>query len=86
MEETCRFYTLTPVTRDAAEAEREGERILTEYLQTAVEPYGSVSSTLCTSRQREGVLLVTLAAECEEEIGVRQPIYTEESGPSPDPQ
>jgi len=84
--ETCRFYALTPVTRDTAEAEREGERILTEYLQSAVEPYGSVSSTLCTSRQREGVLLVTLAAECVEEIGVRLPIYTEEPGPSPDPQ
>lgn len=78
--EKCRFYGTVLTPRDAAEAERAGESVLTDCLSAAVEPYGSVSSTLCTSRQRDGVLLVTLAAECVEEIGVRLPIYTEEPG------
>lgn len=78
--ETCRFYESVPAARDAAAAERAGESILTAYLASLVEPYGAVSSTLCTSRQKDGVLLVTLSAECVEEIGVRVPIYTEEPG------
>lgn len=81
--ETCRFYETVPASREAAEAERAGEAVLTSYLASIVEPYGSVSSTLCSSRQRDGVLLVTLSAECVEEIGVRVPIYTEEPGESP---
>ena len=81
--ETCRFYETVPASREAAEAERAGEAVLTSYLASIVEPYGSVSSTLCSSRQRDGVLLVTLSAECVEEIGVRVPIYTEEPGQSP---
>ena len=83
--EVCRFYETVPAPRTAVEAERAGEAILTSYLASIVEPYGSVSSTLCTSRQRDGVLLVTLSAECVEEIGVRVPIYTEEPGPAEDP-
>ena len=43
-----------------------------------VEPYGEVRSTLCSSRQRGDTLLVTLSAECLEEIGETAPIYTEE--------
>ena len=43
-----------------------------------VEPYGEVRSTLCSSRQRGDTLLVTLSAECWEEIGETAPIYTEE--------
>lgn len=81
--ETCRFYETVPVSRTPAEAERIGGEVLTEYLESLVEPYGSVSSTLCASRQRDGVLLVTLSAECVEEIGERVPIYTEEPGRSP---
>lgn len=81
--ETCRFYESVPTIRDAAEAERAGEEILTEHLAAMVEPYGTVSSTLCSSHQKDGVLQVTLAAECVEEIGVRVPIYTEEPGESP---
>ena len=81
--ETCRFYEAVPSSRAAAEAERTGEAVLTSYLASMVEPYGGVSSTLCSSRQKDGVLLVTLSAECVEEIGVRVPIYTEEPGQSP---
>ena len=54
-----------------------GEQILTDYLHTLVDPYGTVSSTLCTSRQEGDCLLVTLSAECVERIGRTVPIYTE---------
>ena len=69
---------------DAAQAERLGERILTEQLESMVEPYGTVSSTLCSSRRRGDTLLVTLAAECEEEIAQTVPILTEEPGEDPE--
>ena len=78
-EEGFRFDTV----RTAAEAERAGEAILSSHLASIVEPYGTVSSTLCSSRLKDGVLLVTLSAECVEEIGTRVPIYTEEPGQGP---
>lgn len=78
--ETCRIYETVPAAREAAAAERAGEAILAAHLASVVEPYGSVASTLCASRQRDGVLLVTLSAECVEEIGKRVPIYREEPG------
>ena len=71
------------LVREAAEAERAGEAILSSHLASIVEPYGTVSSTLCSSRLKDGVLLVTLSAECVEEIGTRVPIYTEEPGQGP---
>lgn len=83
--ETFRFYEAVPVRREPKAAERAGEEILSAYLASLVEPYGTVSSTLCTSRQRGGVLTVTLSAECVEEIGVRVPIFTEEPGPAEGP-
>ena len=55
-----------------------GERLtLTAYLNTLLEGYGSVSSTLCTSRQEGDTLEVTLRAECREQIGQPVPIYTQ---------
>ena len=84
--ETWRFYETVPVELDAVQAEQLGERILTEQLGTMVEPYGTVSSTLCSARRRGDVLEVTLAAECVEEIGQSVPILielTEEPGKGP---
>ena len=81
--ETYRFYETASAEISAAQAEERGEEILTEYLHTLVDPYGTVSSTLCTSRREGDGLLVTLTAECVEEIGRTVPIYTdptEESG------
>ena len=77
--ETYRFYETVSAGRTAAEAERAAEAALTEQLHAMVDPYGTVSSTLCTSRRRGDVLTVTLAAECVEEIGLSVPILTEES-------
>ena len=77
--ETCRFYETAPQARSPVEAERAAEQVLTEQLQRMVEPYGTVRSTLCSSRQRGDTLTVTLTAECEEEIGESVPIYTEDA-------
>ena len=76
--ETWRFYDPVPAPRTAAQAEKTAEAILTDQLQKMVEPYGEVKSTLCSSRQKGDALLVTLSAECLEEIGESAPIYTEE--------
>ena len=81
--ETWRFYETAPVERDVVEAEKLGERILTEQLEAMVEPYGTVSSTLCSARRQGDVLMVTLSAECVEEIGERVPILTEWTGEGP---
>ena len=78
--ETWKFYETAPVQLDPIRAERLGERILTDYLQTFVEPYGTIRSTLCSARQNGDVLEVTLHAECVEEIGEAVPILTEELG------
>ena len=77
--ETCRFYETAPQARSPVEAERAAEQVLTEQLQRMVEPYGTVRSTLCSSRQKGDTLTVTLTAECEEEIGESVPIYTEDT-------
>ena len=81
--ETCRFYETGPVRLDPVQAEQQGEQILTEQLQTMVEPYGTIRSTLCSSKQIGDTLEVTLTAECVEEIGKTVPILTEELGGSP---
>ena len=77
VKETCRFYETVPTEISAVQTEERGEQILTDYLHTLVDPYGTVSSTLCTSRQEGDCLLVTLSAECVERIGRTVPIYTE---------
>ena len=75
--ETYRYYEPVAAQVSAAQAEARGEEILTEYLHTLVDPYGTVSSTLCTTRQTADGLLVTLSAECVEQIGQTVPIYTD---------
>ena len=79
MKETYRYYEIVPSEISAARAEERGEAILTDYLYTLVDPYGTISSTLCTSRREGDTLRVTLTAECVERIGQRVPIYTGEA-------
>lgn len=78
--ETCRFYEAVPAVRSATQAEKTAEAFLNAQLDSMVEPFGEVVSTLCSSRQKGDVLVVTLSAECREEIGESVPIYTEETG------
>lgn len=75
--ETYRFYEPETVQIEAVQAEQLGEAVLQEQLQQMVEPYGTISSTRCTSRQLGNTLEVTLSAECVEEIGIRVPILRE---------
>ena len=77
--EKWRFYEPVPTPQDAAGAEKTAEAILTAQLHEMVDPHGEVKSTLCSSRQRGDALIVTLSAECLEEIGESVPIYTEET-------
>ena len=78
--ETWRFYETVPVPQDAAQAEKAAEAILSAQLREMVEPYGEVRSSLCSARQRGDTLVVTLSAECREEIGEAAPIYTDDTG------
>ena len=78
--EQWRFYDTVPAVQSPAQAEAAMEAILTEQLHHMVDPYGAVRSTLCSSRQRGDTLLVTLSAECREEIGEAAPIYTDDTG------
>lgn len=75
--ETCRFYETVSGEVPLQEAEAAAEEILTAYLHTLVDPYGTVSSTLCSSKQEGKTLVVTLTAECVEQIGQTVPIYTD---------
>jgi similar to stage IV sporulation protein len=81
--ESWRFYETASVRLDPVWAEKLGEQILTEQLQTMMEPYGTIRSTLCSSKQIGDTLEVTLAAECVEEIGKTVPILTEDLGKTP---
>ncbi len=76
--EKWRFYEAVPAARTAAEAEKAAGAILSAQLQEMVEPFGEVKSTLCSSRQKGDTLMVTLSAECLEEIGETAPLYKEE--------
>ncbi len=78
--ETCRIYETAPVTRTPDQIREQTQGVLEAYLADLVEPYGTVRSTLCSVREKNGAMEVTLTAECEEEIGIQIPIYTEESG------
>ena len=69
-------------SRDPVAAEKAAENVLAAYLHSRVEPYGTISSTLCSSRQRGDTLVVTLTAECLEEIGTQVPIYVETANES----
>ena len=76
-EEVCRPYTVSPAERSPAEAQKDGEALLKEYLAALVEREGTVSSTLCSVRRQGDVLEVTLTAECREQIGVSSPVYVD---------
>lgn len=79
-EEVCRFYETRPATRAPQEAEAEGKALLSAYLASLLDEDGTVKSTLCSSKRSGDNLIVTLTAECVEQIGITVPIETEESG------
>ncbi len=76
--ETYRFYERVPVERPPEAVERQLKEALNGYLTDLVSPYGTISSTLASSRVTGEGLEVTLHAECQEEIGLRVPLFYQE--------
>ena len=76
-QEKWQFFETQPAAADPAALEELGRAVLEDRLHREVEPYGTVSSSLCTSKARSGTLEVTLRAECEESIGELAPILLE---------
>ena len=73
VQERREYYDFIPDVLSVAEAQNRGEKVLREYLESQVAPYGEIRSALCTSQRRGDFLEITLSAECIEEIGVRVP-------------
>ncbi len=67
-EQTVRYST-APVPRTATEAQAEGEALLLALLEEQMTAGGTVTQTRFASAQKNGCLLVTLKAECFEQIG-----------------
>jgi len=77
--EVLRPFTVEPAAVSAKDAQDRGEAVLTEYLHALVDDYGEVVSAVCNARREGDCLLVTLTAECLEEIGEAVPILTEKA-------
>ena len=74
-ETTLRPYETRTVTRTRTEAEEFGARTLSAYLLTRID--GAVTTTRVASAVQGDWLLVTLSAECLEQIGETVPILTD---------
>lgn len=77
--ETCLPYTTALRARSRAEAQAQGSALLRQYLAAHLGDDGSVRSARVASAVQGGYLLVTLSAECDEQIGVEVPIQITES-------
>ena len=75
--ETLRPYARRQAAPEAETLRARGEAVLRAYLERQLGEDGQVRSALCTLREEGESVLVTLHAECEEEIGRRVPILTE---------
>lgn len=72
-------YAVVRETLPAAEAQKRGRKILEEYLRSLLDGEGKISSVLCAASRRGDTLTVTLNAECTEQIGRKEPVYTEQN-------
>lgn len=77
--ETTLPYTLAEYTRTRGEAEEQGKAVLEKYLAAQLGADGSVTASRIASAVQGEYLLVTLSAECEEQIGQEMPIEINES-------
>ena len=75
--ETCRHYDTVRVERTRAEAEKLGRDVLENCLTEQLGADGEIVSARVASAARNGWLLVTLSAECREQIGQTVPIATD---------
>lgn len=74
--ETYSSYEMHAAARSRAEAQAQGEALLGEYLRSIID--GEVRSERYASAVEDDWLLVTLSAECHEQIGQIVPIPMEE--------
>ena len=81
--EHVRFYETVPAAQTPDQVRRRTEAALQSQLRAMVSPYGAVRSALCTVRQRQDTLEVTLTAECTEELGAPTPVYLESTKAAP---
>ena len=72
--ETLLPYETVLTRRSRDEAQSQGEAVLQEYLLAQIGADGSVKSARCASAVQGDWLLVTLSAECLEQIGQEVPI------------
>lgn len=77
VQETLRPYTTVTVSRSRETAQAAGEAYLDAYLRSLLDENGSVTSERFACAVRGEYLLVTLSAECLEQIGMRVPIVIE---------
>lgn len=75
--ETYVPYAVRREKISTAQAVKRGRTILDAYLRSTLDREGKVASELCTSSRHGDVLTVKLAAECVEQIGRKEPVYTE---------
>lgn len=75
--ETTTAYDTQSADRTAAQARAEGEAQLLRQLDDMLTEGGTVTSTRFSTAQQGDMLLVTLAAECYEEIGVSVAVEVE---------
>ena len=75
--ETTTAYDTQSADRTAAQARAEGEAQLLRQLDDMLTEGGTVTSTRFFTAQQGDMLLVTLAAECYEEIGVSVAVEVE---------
>lgn len=71
-------YAVSRERLSAADAVKRGKEILENYLRSLLDREGKISSVLCSSARHGDVLTVKLTAECVEQIGRKEPVYTEE--------
>ena len=76
--ETLLPYEPQMVTRPRGDAERQGKAVLEAYLTALLGESGSVTQRRFSTAVEGGALLITLSAECEEQIGKEVPVAINE--------
>jgi len=77
LRETLTPYETVTVTRDVDGLRAELEASLRERLLEEIGPEGEILSPGCTAVEADGLLYVTLRAECRERIDMLRPLNTE---------
>ena len=80
VKERWRAYETVQTPVMPTQAEEAARSLLLAYLSDQIGEDGTISSAVCSSREADGRLRVTMKAECVEQIGVQVEIPTENAG------